>query len=338
MANRRRWLLKSEGCSIVKGPLIWLAFLVSFVATAAQPRAQTSWPTFPIKIILGFPAGGTVDMLTRELTPAMSQFLGVPVIIENRPGGAQMVAALAVANAAPDGYTIGIIDSATLTIAPHTRAANFDPIGSLTPIGLVANLPLFLVAGKTTGITNLDDLVRLAKDKPGTLSYATPGVGSLHHIAGEFLKAELKLDMLHIPYRGAGPALADVIGGTIPLAISGLHPVIRDGQVVAIGIASSKRSLALPQVPTLIEQGAATLDVPGWIGLFGPAGLPQPAATALNAALKSAVQDKALIQKQLTVFGNELQSGSADELKDLLAADYNRWGKLVRERGLLSDQ
>ncbi len=317
----------------------WLCILVAATLPAAA-LAQDAWPTRSIRLIIGFPPGGAMDSLARSMVPPMSKALGQTVVVENRPGAAQALAAELVAKAEPDGYSIGLIDSGPLTISPHFKAMSFDATKSFTPIGSVATLPLILVASNTSGLTSLQDLVRAAQAKPGTLSYASVGAGSMHNLTGEYLKSVLKLDILHVPYRGAALAAPDVIAGRVPLMFSGLASGagwVRDKRVVAIGVTSPKRSAAMPNIPTLAEQGLPGFDSQGWVGLFGPAGLPPAIVAKLNVALRDALKDATLIQQEAVRGGNEVLNGSAEELNALIASDDARWGKLIKAQGIRAE-
>lgn len=314
------------------------AFFAATLSTALL--AQDAWPTRSIRLIIGFPPGGAMDSLARSMVPPMNKALGQTVVVENRPGAAQTLAAELVAKAEPDGYSIGLIDSGPLTISPHFKTMSFDAVKSFTPIGSVATLPLILVASNASGLTSLQDLIRAAQARPGTLSYASVGAGSMHNLTGEYLKSVLKLDILHVPYRGAALAAPDVIAGRVPLMFSGLASGagwVRDKRLVAIGVTSPKRSAAMPNVPTLAEQGLPGFDSQGWVGLFGPAGLPPAIVAKLNAALRDALKDPALIQQEVVRGGNEMLNGSVDELNALIASDDQRWGRLIKAQGIRAD-
>ena len=317
------------------------ALFVLLAATLpAVALAQDLWPTRSIRLIIGFPPGGAMDSLARSMVPPMNKALGQTVVVENRPGAAQALAAELVAKAEPDGYSIGLIDSGPLTISPHFETMSFDAVKSFTPIGSVATLPLILVASNASGLTSLQDLIRAAQARPGTLSYASVGAGSMHNLTGEYLKSLLKLDILHVPYRGAALAVPDVIAGRVPLMFSGLASGagwVRDKRVVAIGVTSPKRSAAMPNVPTLAEQGIPGFDSQGWVGLFGPAGLPPAIVAKLNSALRDALKDAALIQQEVVRGGNEVLNGSVEELNALIAGDDARWGKLIKAQGIRAE-
>ena len=302
--------------------------------------AQDVWPTRSIRLIIGFPPGGTVDALSRALVPAMVKALGQSVVVENRPGAGQALAAEMVAKADADGYSVGLVDSGPLTVSPHLKPMGFDPYKSFTPIASVAKLPLLLVASNGSGIGNLQDLIRVARAKPGALGYASVGSGSMHNLTGEYMKSILKLDILHVPYRGAALAAPDVIAGRVALMFSGVSSgagLVRDKRVTAIGVTSLKRSVALPGVPTLAEQGMPGFESLGWVGLFGPAGVPPAIVAKLGAAMREALKDPAVIAQEVTRGGNEMLGGSAEELSALIASDDLRWGRIIREQGIRSE-
>ena len=314
---------------------------VLLVATLpTQVFAQDAWPTRSLRLIVGFPPGGTIDALARAMVVPMGKALGQSVVVENRPGAAQSLAADLVAKADPDGYSIGLVDSGPLTVSPHFRQMAFDANRSFTPIGSVAKLPLILVASNASGLTGLQDVIRAAQARPGSLSYASVGAGSMHNLTGEYLKSLLKLDILHVPYKGAALAAPDVIAGRVALMFSGVSSGagwVRDKRVVAIGVTSPRRSAALPGVPTLAEQGVPGFDSQGWVGLFGPAGVAPGIVARLNAALREALKDPALIQQEVVRGGNEMLAGSVEELVALIAADEARWGKVIREQGIRAE-
>lgn len=316
---------------------------VAALLAASAPLAalaQAEWPTKPIRLIIGYPPGGTIDALARGLTPELARALGQPVIVDNKPGAGQALAAELLAKADADGYTIGLVDSGPLTISPHLRAAAFDPLKSFTPIGSIANLPLVIVASNETGVSTLQGLVKAAQQKPGQLSYASTGMGSMHNLTGEYLKSMMKLDIVHVPYRGTALAAPDVISGRVSLSVTGVSSglgLIRDKKVKAIGVTSPRRSPALPDVPTLAEQGAAGFDSQGWVALFAPAGVPPHVASKLGAALRVALKDPAFVQQEVGRGGNEILSGTPEELSMMMSRDHARWGKLIREQGIRSE-
>lgn len=316
-----------------------LAAAVAMCATA-NAGAQDSWPARPVRLVIGFPPGGALDNLARSLSAPMGRALGQSVVIESRPGAGQTLAADAVAKAESDGYTVGLVDSGPLTVSPHLKAQGFDPFKSFTHVGSVAKLPLVLAASNASGLATLQDVIRAARDKPGALSYASAGPASMHNLTGESMKSLLRLDIAHIPYKGVSQILPDVIAGRVALmfgGISGTVGPIRERQIRAIGVTSTRRVMPLPEVPTLAEQGLAGFDSQGWVGLSGPAGLPGPVVARLGAALREALKDKTLYQQEVVRGGNEILSGTAEELGTLLATEHARWGRVIREQGIRTE-
>ena len=310
------------------------------LASIPAARAQDNWPVKPVRLVIGFPPGGALDNLARGLATPMGRALGQSVTVENRPGAGQSLAADVVAKAEPDGYTVGLIDSGPLTISPHLKAQPFDPAKSFTHVGSVAKLPLILAASNASGLSNLQDVARVAREKPGALSYASAGPASMHNLTGESIKALLRLDIAHVPYKGVSQILPDVIAGRVPLmfgGVSGTVGFIRDRQIRPIGVTSAKRSAPLPEVPTLAEQGLPGFESVGWVGLSGPAGLPPAVTARLGVALRAALKDGALYQQEVTRGGNELLAGTVEEHTALLATDLARWGKVVKEQGIRAD-
>jgi tripartite-type tricarboxylate transporter receptor subunit TctC len=207
-------------------------------------------------------------------------------------------------------------------------------------VGSVAKLPLLLAASNASGINNLQEMMRAARERPGALSYASAGPASMHNLTGEYMKSLLKLDIAHVPYKGVAQILPDVIAGRVPLmfgGVSGSAPFVRDRQIRAIGVTSPKRSQALPDVPTLAEQGMPGFDSQGWVGMYAPLGVPAPMLAKMGAALRAALKERAVIQQEEVRGGNELLAGTVEELAALAVADYARWGKVIREQGIRVD-
>ena len=303
-------------------------------------QAQADWPAKPLRLVIGFPPGGALDNLARALAPPLGRVLGQTLTVENRPGAGQSLAAEVVAKAEPDGYTVGLVDSGPLTVSPHLKAQGFDPQKSFVHIGSVAKLPLILAASNASGLSTLQDVARVAREKPGALSYASAGPASMHNLTGEFLKSLLKVDIAHVPYKGVSQILPDVIAGRVPLmfgGVSGTVGFIRDKQIRAIGVTSLRRSIPLPDVPTLAEQGLPGFESVGWVGLSAPAGVPPAVVAKLGAALREALKDRALYQQEVARGGNELLAGTAEEHATLMSTDLARWGRIVKEQGIRAD-
>jgi len=316
--------------------------LLSIPALAAAPLAALaqSWPSRPIRWVVPYPAGGGSDFLARTVGAQLEKQLGQPIVIDNRPGAATMIGAEAVAKAAPDGYTVLSADNGTLIFNTALyRKVPYDPVKDFAPIGLMARFPLILVTNPNTGFKSARDLVAAAKQRPGWLSYASAGAGSPHHLAMELFKQKSGAFIVHIPYRGAAPAVQDVLGNQLPVMVIdtavGL-PHIRAGKLVPLGVFSRQRLAALPNVPTLEEQGVGDTEVYAWQGMVAPAATPREVTSRLSAELGRAIAVPEVTRK-LQDFGLEPIPGSAEQMAQYVRAETARWHALIRERNLTLD-
>lgn len=313
--------------------------LLAAGALAALPslRAQTTFPTRPIKWIVPYPAGGGSDFLARTVGEQLQKQMSQPVVIENRPGAATMIGAEAVARAPADGYTVLTVDNGTLVFnAALYRKMPYDPVKDFAPIGLMARFPLILVANPASGYKSAKDLVAAAKAQPGQLSYASVGAGSPHHLAMELVKQQADLYVLHIPYRGAAPAVQDVLGNQVPVMVIdtavGL-PHIRSGKLVALGVLSRQRLPALPNVPTLEEQGIRETEVYAWQGMVVPAATPRDIVMRLSNELSRAISTPE-VNRKLQDFGLEPTPSTPEQMAAFVKAETERWHALIKRRGL----
>ena len=289
------------------------------------------YPTKPIKIIVGFSPGGSADAVGRSLAEAFSTRLGQPVVVENRAGANGNIAAETVARAAPDGYTVLFGYIATHGINPALQRLKYDPIADFEPIGMVANSPTLLVVTNNLPVSNAKELVALLKAKPDSISYASAGMGTAPHLTAELFQINTGTQMLHVPYKGSGPALVDTIGGTTQVMFPSLFsafPQVTGGKLKALGIAGEKRAAVLPNVPTLKEQGIPNMSVTQWYALFAPAKTPQPIIARLNKELNLILNDKAT-EKKIEDQGAEVETGTPEQLKNLVKSEVVRWKKLV---------
>ena len=291
---------------------------------AAAPSHAESWPSRSIKVILPYAPGGAVDLVARLMQQPMGKALGTNIIVENHSGGAGIPAADQVVRAAPDGYTLGLFSSNYLSNAV-LQHLNFDVIKDITPISkVIINTVLILVPEKSP-IHSLKDLIAAAK-KPGGVSYATPGFGSAMNFAGEMLNQRAHIHMVHVPYRGAGPALTDLLAGHVPVAIMGIgpaYPFIKQGKLRAIAITTDSRSKILPDVPTVAELGYPGFSAGEWFAYFGPKGLPPEVVKRIHGALVKGVEDPA-IEKKLTNVGLETTHTTPAETKAFFMSELKR--------------
>ncbi len=319
-----------------------LATLASTAAVAAAPfaRAQNSYPDQLIKWVVPYPAGGGTDVIARSLAEAMRQPLGQQIIIDNRPGASTNIGADIVAKSKPDGYTILSADNAVLAFNEHLFGKlPFNPEKDFSYIGAIGKFPLALVVHPDFPAKDFKEFLAYVKANPGKVNYASPGNGSPHHLAMEMFKNRTGTFITHIPYRGAAPAMADVMGGQVPCMFldlaSGL-PIMRGNKVRVLAIGSGARSKALPQVPTLAEVGVRDSEVFAFQGILGPANLPAPVVQRLNSELNKAFGNPA-VMKRFEDFGMEAMPGSPEQFRNLARAESRRWGPVIKATGIKLD-
>lgn len=304
-----------------------LAILTGAMLTAATANANAeSWPNRPIKIIVPFAAGGAVDIVARLLSEPMSKTLGTSIVVENRAGGAGVPASEAVVRAAPDGYTFGIFSSNYLSNAVTQPHLSFNVVDDITPVSMVVINTVLILVPADSSIHTLKDLIDEAKAKPGTISYATPGFGTAMHFAGELLKARAGINMVHVPYRGAAPALTDLLGHHVPVAIMGIGPAlpyVKSGKLRAIAITTEKRSKVLPDVPTVAELGYPGYRFGEWFAMIGPKGIPPKIQSKVQAALVDAIKSQQ-IQTAFQKLGLEPTYSTPAQLKQFMTSELAR--------------
>ncbi|WP_427914317.1 Bug family tripartite tricarboxylate transporter substrate binding protein [Ramlibacter sp. MMS24-I3-19] len=310
------------------------------LAAASQARAQAAYPNQPIRWIVPYPAGGGTDALARTIAETMRAGLGQQILVDNRPGASTNIGGDLVAHAKPDGYTVMSADNAILAFNEHLfTKLPFNPDRDFTYIGAIARFPLALVVNPGFEARTLADFIAYAKANPGKLNYASPGNGSPHHLAMELFKNRTGTFITHIPYRGAAPAMQDVMGGQVPcmfLDLAAGLPVIQSGKVRALAIGSARRAPSLPNVPTLAESGVRDAEVYAFQGLLGPAGLPDPILTRLNGELNKALAAPA-VQKRLTDFGMEPLPGTPAQFHAMAREEARRWGPVIKQAGVKLD-
>ena len=305
----------------------------------AGALAQGAYPTRPIRLLIGFPPGAGMDAVARPYAAKLGELLGQPVVVENRPGAGGAVSNAAIAHAPADGYTLGFGSNGDMVIVPLLIKVDYDPATSFTPISLVSREEGFvLLAHPTFAPSNLAELVALAKEKPGGVQFGSGGVGLPHHIAMEQFKRLARIDMVHVPYKGAGPMTSDIVGGNLMLGIGNVTalPLIRGGKLKALAVTASRRIPALAEVPTFSEQGYA-IEASGWFGLIGPAGLPSVVVQTLAAASRKVSEDAAF-NERLFGLGMRGEATTSEGLAQLVREDTAKWAKLIRDTGVRIDQ
>lgn len=315
-------------------------FLSLALAAAGSAFAQAEYPSKPVKWLVGFPAGGGTDFLARTVGHQLSQQLGQPVLIENKPGAASSIAAEAAAKSPADGYTVLTADNAVLIFNPVLyKKLGYDPVKDFAPVGLMARFPLILAVHPGSGINTVQQWIDEVKKQPGRLSYASPGVGTPHHMAMELIKQRLNLFIVHVPYRGAAPAVQDVAGGQVPMMIvesGGGLPMIKAGKLRPLAVVSAKRMPVLPDVPTFAELGYKDLEVYAWQGVVVPKATPKPIVDKLSVELQRAVNTPD-VKRKLMEFGMEVNPSDATLMATYTSLETSLWHPLVKQRGIRAD-
>jgi tripartite-type tricarboxylate transporter receptor subunit TctC len=310
------------------------------VALAIRPVTAQAYPSRPVRWIVPYPAGGGSDFLARTLGAQLEKQLAQPFVVENRPGAATMIGAEAAARATADGYTLLTADNGTLVFNTALyRKVPYDPVKDFAPVALMARFPLILAANPSAGFKSATDLIAAAKREPGRLSYASAGAGSPHHLAMELLKQRSGAFIVHIPYRGAAPAVQDVLGNQVPVLVIdtavGL-PHLRSGKLVALGVFSRQRLPTLPNVATLEEQGLRDTEVHAWQGMVVPAATPRDVVVRLSTEVNRALAS-ADVAGKLQEFGLEPLGGTPEQMANFVKSETARWHGLIQARGLKLD-
>lgn len=302
-----------------------------------SPSAWAAYPDKPVRIIVPFPPGGPVDVVTRAVAERMGAELKQSVIIDNKAGAAGQIGSTAAAKSAADGYTLLMGSSSTHSLPSLLQQKlNYDPVASFAPVGMVGLAPTVLAVSTKLPVTDYKSFVDYAKRNPGKLSYASSGNGTLNHLVSEAFKMQSGVFLVHIPYRGTGQAMADLVAGQVDMMFDATVTVIpqaQGGRIRPLAIASRKRSSRLPDVPTLDELGLKDFDGSLWLGIFAPAGTPPEIVTTLNTALNAALKTPAL-RERLVTLGFEASPGLPVSLSAYMKAVEARWGRVVRERNI----
>lgn len=314
------------------------ATLGALLPAAASFAQADTYPNRPIKMVLPFPPGGGADLTARTLAQKMGDSMGQSIVVENKPGANGALGVDTVAKAAPDGYTILITDRGSLSVNPHLYAKlPYDPLKDFAYIGIATDGPYVLVANPSLNVKTVAELVALAKAKPGTINYASFGIGSMPQMNLEALNRKMGIDMVHVPYKGAGPAAQAVVAGEVGVTISSIPAVqgfIKDGRLRALAVGSDKRFALLPDVPTMAEAGAdADLLVPTYFALAAPAGTPPAIVAKLGAEMRKALADPAVAEK-FAAAGLVVNGSSSEAMTNSVKQDVARFGTLVKAIGI----
>jgi tripartite-type tricarboxylate transporter receptor subunit TctC len=314
-----------------------LRVLLFLLASACAPAMAQGWPAKPVRIVVAYPPGGGIDVMARQIADKLTAAWGQPVVVENRPGANTIVATDAVAKSAADGYTVLMTTDATFSINPHLYAKlPFDTQKDFVPVTMLVLLQQLLVAHPSVPANNLEELIKIAKAKPGTINYASYGSGSQPHLSGEMLKYKAGIDLVHVPYKGISLAVPAVMAGEVQLTFAGIATStapLKGGRIKAIAIGGTKRSPLFPEVPTFAELGFPEVETHAWFGLFLPAGSPKEAVSRLYTDTKKVVDDPEFRQKNLIDRGYEPVGSSPDVFLEYIKTDRENRGRAVKISG-----
>jgi tripartite-type tricarboxylate transporter receptor subunit TctC len=321
--------------------VFWSRCAISLAAlllvTVADAHAQSTYPTKPVRLVLGFPAGTNVDVLARPIAQRMSEIVGHPVIVDNRPGATGLIANEFVAKAPPDGYTLLVAPGSSLTSTPHLKLRMpYDALKDFAPIIQINSFPQVLIVNPTVPAKTVKELIAIARSRPGVLTFGSSGTGSAFHLAGELFKSMAKIDMLHVPYKGGNVALNDLLGGRLDLMFYSLaiaNPQITAGKLRAIAVTGLKRDPLLPNVPTVDESGLKGYEITGWHGFLAPAATPAEVVSRLNATIAK-ILGTTEIRQLWASQGMEVVVNTPEQFTQRIRADYEKYGRIVKTVGI----
>ena len=318
-----------------------MKLLLAVVALAVSTTVHAqAWPSKPIRYIVPFAAAGTTDLLGRMIGAKLSEAFGVPVVVENKPGQAGSIGATELARAAPDGYTLGggTISSHAMNVSLYSKLP-YDPLKDFTPITMLATLPNMLVVHPSVGANSVAELITLLKANPDKYTFGSAGNGTSQHMSGEMFKTMTGVKMQHIPYKGSGPMVSDLLGGVISMSFENIttaYPPAKAGKLKPLAVTTSKRSFAAPEVPTMQEAGLAGYDISSWQAMFAPAGLPKEIQERIYAETVKALRSPD-VAKKLHDLGLDPGGMRPEELSALIRAEIPKLGKIVRDSGAKVD-
>ena len=306
-----------------------------FALLAALP-AQAQYPAKPVRMVVPFPAGGPTDVLTRVLAQKLSERWRAPVVVDNKPGAGGAIGSEFVAHSAPDGYTLEMATSSTHSIGPALQKLPYDPLKDFTPITQTWSAPNVLLVSAKLGVQDVRGLIALAKSKPGQLYFASSGIGTIPHLSAELFKHLAGIQIVHVPYKGTGLAMADIANGQVAMIFDSIitaQQFARTGEVRMLAVSSAKRSPLLPEVPTMAEAGVPGYESTTWFGVLGPAGTPPEVVAKVNRDI-AAVLKTDDIRKRFAAAGAEPRSSSPQAFAALIRSEGEKWGTIIREAGI----
>jgi tripartite-type tricarboxylate transporter receptor subunit TctC len=332
-AERERSEAEKPRRDSARGARAWGALALLLFACAAQAQ----WPSRPLKLIVPFPPGGSTDILARALAQKLAEDISQPVLIDNRPGAGGSIGAEAAAKAAPDGYTIMMGHLGTLAVNVGIyKKLPYDPVKSFEPVCLMAIVPSVLVVNPSLPVKDVTELIAYAKKHPGKLAYGSAGLGSTSHLTTEYFKLAAGIDVLHVPYKGVGPMLTDLVSGQLSMGLNGapaVMPHVSSGRLKALAVSSLQRVPSLPDIPTLDESGLRGFEANGWYGIVAPAGTPPGIVRRLNSEIRRAMGASEL-RARLDAEGAIPAGGMPDEFGAFIASEIVRWGAVLKKAGI----
>lgn len=316
---------------------IFIASIACLISALSHAQTTAAWPTKPITLVVTYPPAGGADTMARLIAPKLSEALGQPVVIENKPGASGQIGAAIVAKAVPDGHTL-MLDASSFAVNPALYPKlPYDTDKAFRPIGLIALFPNVLLVNAQFSAKSVADLVSLAKVRKDAVTFASSGNGSAQHLAGALFESAAKVEMAHIPYKGAGPALNDVVGGQVPVFFGNLASTlghIQSGRLRALAVTSAKRSPILPQVPSMAEAGVMEAEIYEWNVILAPTGTPEAVVQKLAAALQKTLESPEVVAR-IAQLGGEMQKGSPDTAQSFIRQQMALWARVVKERGIV---
>lgn len=312
--------------------MVWACWTA--LAFGGEALAQ-GYPAKSIRVVAPFAPGGALDLTARTVGQKMQESMKQTIVVDNRPGAGGVIGGDIVAKAASDGYTVLLASPAEIAVLPHLQKMPYSVEKDLAPVSLAVITPLVLVVNPSLPVKNVKELIALAKARPGELTYASAGTGGVQHLAGELLKITMKIDLVHVPYKGAGPIMPDLVGGHVPMAFTGMPPsmpFVRAGKLRALAVTTTKRSAAAPEVPTMAEAGVPGFDISNWFAYFVPAGTPKDAIARLNTEINRGLRMQD-VKAKLANVGAETVGTSPEELGRFVRSESEKFAKLIKLSG-----
>ena len=326
----------------VWGASCWFAISVALAQTPSPATAPApTYPTKVVRLVVPFQPGGTTDITARLMGQKMSDAWKRTVVVDNRPGASGMIGAELVAKSAPDGYTVLVSSTQEIAINQHVfRKMSYDPEKDFAPVTLASITPLVLVVHPSLPVKSVHELIALARGRPAQLTFASAGTGSVQHLSGELLKTNRKIDMVHVPYKGAGQLIPDLIGGQVSMFFAGMPPVmphVRTGKLRALAVTTTTRSAAIPEIPTMSETAVPGFDISNWFGVFVPTGTPKETIASLNTEMVRALRQPD-VKDKLSSHGAEAVGNTPSELERFVRTETAKYSKLVKASGVQAEQ